>query len=167
MSIGYLYVRFPSPCSFAINVFFDEVLHPRLKTFYFTHHEWPQRWIDEALSLLREVWTANYKPEPADESPQPTPVPAPVTVGSRAKKSRVDFDIVLNYGHQVRQGPDALEEYLKAPPLPREMDPIGYWLKQRKAGEAIANPAAVALAQMALDYLSAPGLFFVISYTHN
>jgi hypothetical protein len=68
---------------------------------------------------------------------------------------------LINYGLQAGQGPDALEEYLKALPLPREMDPIGYWLKQRKAGEATADPTAIALAQMALDYLSAPGLFFV------
>jgi hypothetical protein len=30
------------------------------------------------------------------------------------------------------------------------MDPIGYWLKQRKAGEATADPTAIALTQMAL-----------------
>jgi len=109
---------------------------------------------------LRAVWTARYKSAPAEEPYRPAPVSAPVTAGSRTK-SRVDFDIVLNYGHQVGQGSD-VEEYLNAPPLPREMDPIGYWLRQRKAGEAIANPNAIALAQMALDYLSVPGLFFVI-----
>jgi len=103
---------------------------------------------------------ARYKSVPAEEPYQPAPVSAPVTVGSHTK-SRVDFNIILNYGHQVGQGSD-VEEYPNAPPLPREMDPIGYWLRQRKAGEAIANPNAITLAQMALDYLSVPGLFFVI-----
>ncbi|KAH9010106.1 hypothetical protein EDB84DRAFT_1280083 [Lactarius hengduanensis] len=28
------------------------LLHPRFKTYYFTHHKWPQGWIDEALDLL-------------------------------------------------------------------------------------------------------------------
>jgi hypothetical protein len=52
-------------------------------------------------------------------------------------------------------------------PLPQEMDPIGYWLKQRKVAEAMANATAAALAQMALDYLSVPGVFSVILFTHN
>jgi hypothetical protein len=129
--------------------------------FYFSHHKWPQEWINDALGLLRTVWTTCYRPVPVNEPLQPAPLSTPISAGSRAKKTRIDFDIVINYGLQAGQGPDALEEYLKAPPLPREMDPIGYWLKQRKAGEATADPTAIALAQMALDYLSAPGLFFV------
>ncbi|KAH9017263.1 hypothetical protein EDB84DRAFT_1276612 [Lactarius hengduanensis] len=160
-SIGYLYVCLLSPCTFVANIFFDEVLHPRFKTFYFSHHKWPQGWTDKALSLLQSVWTMNYKPEPIDEPDEPPrPVSAPVTTSSRLKKSKVDFDIVLNYGHQVGQG-DTFEEYLSAPPLPKVMDPIGYWLKQWKAGEAIANVNTVAFAQMALDYLSVPGLFVI------
>lgn len=143
----------------AANIFL--VLHPRLKTYYFTHHKWPQEWIDEALDLLRSVWS-DYKPEPVREPSRPEPVSVPVATGSRVKRNRVDFNIVLNYGHRVGNGSDALEDYLNSPPLPQEMDPIGYWLKQRKAGEAIGNVPTVALAQMALDYLSVPGLFFVI-----
>lgn len=128
--------------------------------YYFTHHKWPQAWIDEAVNLTRDIWTSRYKPTPVSAPPVSSPTPAPAAAGSRPKKSHVDFDIVLNYGDQVAQGPDVLEEYLRAPPLPQETDPIGYWLKQRKAGEAMANPSTTALAQMALDYLSVPGLFF-------
>jgi hypothetical protein len=40
------------------------------------------------------------------------------------------------------------------------MDPMGYWLKKQRGEETMANPAAVALAQMALDYLLVPGWFF-------
>ena len=93
-------------------------------------------------------------------TPPVSPTPAPAVAGLHPKKSCVDFDIVLNYGDQVVQGPDVLEEYLCALPLPQEMDPIGYWLKQQKAGEAMANPSTTVLAQMALDYLSVPGLVF-------
>jgi len=135
---------------------YHEVLHPQFKTFYFSHYKWPQESIDEASSLLRTVWTTSYKPAPVDKPLQPAPVSAPASAGSRAKRTPVNFDIVLNYGHQARQEPDALEEYLKAPPLPLERDPIGYWLRQRKGGEIMADPAAIALAQMALDYLSVP-----------
>jgi hypothetical protein len=66
----------------------------------------------------------------------------------------------------MAEGADALEEYLKDLPLPQETDPIGYWLKQRKAGEAMDNPSKIVLAQMALDYLSVPGLFFH-SFIHS
>jgi hypothetical protein len=103
----------------------------------------------------------NYKPKPVSESrPPPAPVPAPSIAGACSKKSHVNFTIVLDYGPSVKQGPDALEDYLKDMPLPEETDLIGYWLKQRKAGEAMDNPSKMALAQMALDYLSVPGMFF-------
>jgi hypothetical protein len=46
-----------------------------------------------------------------------------------------------------------------------QMDPIGFWLKQRKAGEAIGNLSATALVQTALDYISVPGLYFEMSFT--
>ncbi|KAH8992136.1 hypothetical protein EDB86DRAFT_2806362, partial [Lactarius hatsudake] len=112
------------------------LLHHRFKTFYFSHHKWPQEWIEEALSLLRMVWRAKYRPDPInkpDEPPQLESVSVSVTANLQLKKSKVDFDVVLNYRHQIGQG-DALEEYLSAPPLPKVMDPIGYWLKQQKAG---------------------------------
>jgi hypothetical protein len=153
---------FPSPFStFAANPLFDEVLHPQFKTYYFNFHKWPPEWVEEALSLTRNIWLTNYKPKPVSKSrPPPAPVPAPSIAGAHSKKSRVDFTIILDYGPSVKQGPDALEDYLKDMPLPKETDPIGYWLKQRKAGEAMDNPSKMALAQMALDYLSVPGMFF-------
>ncbi|KAH9018050.1 hypothetical protein EDB84DRAFT_1276346, partial [Lactarius hengduanensis] len=52
---------------------------------YFTHHKWPQGWIDEALDLLRAVWS-DYKPAPVHEPPRPEPIPAPVATGSQCKK---------------------------------------------------------------------------------
>ncbi|KAH9038102.1 hypothetical protein EDB85DRAFT_1888158 [Lactarius pseudohatsudake] len=92
----------------------------------------PARWTDEALSILRTIWTTGYKPGPADEPPRPVPVSAPVVTGPRIQS----IESTSASWHQVGQGSDALEDAL---PLPREMDPIGCWLKQRKAGEAIAN----------------------------
>jgi hypothetical protein len=151
--------------SFMSDVFFDGVLYPKFKTFYFTHHKWPQEWIDNVMVLLQLVWD-HYKPvdAPASELPVLSPAPALVTTTLRPKKSQVDFEIVLNYRQQMCQGSDALEEYLKSPPLPLLTDPIGFWLKQRKAGEATGDSSNTALAQMALDYLSAPGSFFGISF---
>jgi hypothetical protein len=148
------------------NILLDEVLHPRFKTFYFTHHKWPQPWIDDALMLIQEIWMVNYKPAPVSKSRPLAPIPAPSIASSRPKKSCVDFDIVLDYRKSMAEGADALEEYLKDLPLPQETDPISYWLKQWKAGEAMDNPSKITLAQMALDYLSVPGLFFH-SFIHS
>jgi hypothetical protein len=44
---------------------FTLVLHPRFKTNYFTRAKWPQEWITEAESLVRNIWTTCYKPAPA------------------------------------------------------------------------------------------------------
>jgi hypothetical protein len=148
------------------NILLNEVLHPRFKMFYFTHHKWLQPWIDNALKLIREIWTVNYKPAPISKSHPLAPIPAPSITSSRPKKSHVDFNIMLDYGESMAEGADALEEYLKDLPLPQETDPISYWLKQWKAGEAMDNPSKIALAQMALDYLSVPGLFFC-SFIHS
>ena len=63
---------------------------------------------------------------------------------------------------------DVFEQYLAAPPLPNENDPIRYWAHQRSAAEGTNKADGVALAQMALDYLSAPGTFHPpqLSYSH-
>jgi hypothetical protein len=53
------------------------------------------------INLLQSVWTATYNP-----APRPTPVLAPVVTGSHSKKTCINFNIVLNYGYQVNQGPD-------------------------------------------------------------
>ena len=127
---------------------------------YFTHHKWPQVWIDETVNLTQDIWTLRYKPTPISAPSVSSPTPTPAVASLHPKKSHINFDIILNYGDQVAQGPDVLEEYLHTPPLPQEMDPIGYWLKQWKAGEAMANSLTTTLAQMALDYLSVPGLVF-------
>ena len=71
-------------------------------------------------------------------------------------QSKVSFNVNINYGRTDESTPDAFETYLNAPPLPNEHDPIGYWSRQRTAAEATNNADGIALAQMSLDYLSAP-----------
>lgn len=39
------------------------------------------------------------------------------------------------------------------------MHMIGFWLKQGKAGETMANPSTTVLTQMDLGYISVPGAF--------
>ena len=36
-------------------------MHPRYKTRYFTKECWPEEWIDEAISIAREIWIAYYR----------------------------------------------------------------------------------------------------------
>ena len=57
-----------------------------------------------------------------------------------------------NWGKDVSM--DALDEYLRSPTIHNLDNPIQYWTGMLKGG----NP----LAQMALDFLSAPGIFYFI-----
>ncbi|KAJ7086543.1 hypothetical protein C8R44DRAFT_650830, partial [Mycena epipterygia] len=120
------------------------VLHPRYKTFYFLTVGWEQTWIDEALRLLHLPWTSHYKPQPAGTNPT-TPT-----------RSKISFDVTIDYGQAASSAPDALEAWLTSPALPLENDPIGYHSRQREAAKTGQSPEAEAFAQMCLDYLSAP-----------
>ena len=56
-------------------------------------------------------------------------------------------------GRGARGAQDSLEEYLDAPPRVTVKDPLAYWSTALTSGSEDA-----ALAQMALDYLSIPGM---------
>jgi hypothetical protein len=49
---------------------------------------------------------------------------------------------------------DSLELYISTPTVPACTDPIAYWHGLRR------SEVSVSLAQMAIDYLSAPGEYF-------
>src|SRR6266481_8778070 len=42
------------------------VLHPRYKTMYFCHNQWPPTWIDAPLDLVQAEWQEHYKPSPTN-----------------------------------------------------------------------------------------------------
>ena len=52
---------------------------------------------------------------------------------------------------------DALEAYLEAPPLSTVKDPLAYWSAAQKSGSE-----DLALTRMALDFLSIPGMFYIV-----
>ncbi len=62
---------------YILNTHSMTVLHPALKLEYFRQHEWEEDWIDTALQLVQDEYTARYeKALPAEESPvatKPTP----------------------------------------------------------------------------------------------
>ncbi|KAF8164056.1 ribonuclease H-like domain-containing protein [Mycena galopus ATCC 62051] len=132
------------------------ILHPRYKTFYFLTVGWEQTWIDEALRLLRLAWTSHYKPQPARTNPTTLTVPNTSQTQTSSRRSKISFNVTIDYGQAASSAPDALEAWLTSPALPLENDPIGYHSRQREAAKTGQSPEAEAFAQMCLDYLSAP-----------
>ena len=57
-------------------------MHPRYKTRYFTKECWPEEWIEEAISLAREIWNTHYR----DSTPGSTVTTQAITRASRAAK---------------------------------------------------------------------------------
>ncbi|OJT02096.1 hypothetical protein TRAPUB_7442 [Trametes pubescens] len=58
------------------------ILHPAYKTQYFRDHRWEEEWIEEAKTIIREEWEANYKP--ADDTDA-----TPAVAGDSAEGSGV------------------------------------------------------------------------------
>lgn len=101
--------------------------------------------ICRALKDVRGVWHSHYKPRPSTTS-DATPS------SSNAKKPSIyDFDSFTCGVEPLSTAlMDQLERYLAAETFPCT-DPLAYWNARREAGDCPE------LAQMALDYLSAPG----------
>lgn len=111
------------------------VLHPGLKLQYFRNQQWEKDWIDEAKRLVRQEYHAHYENEtPSVERTQPT---KSLSFGSLSAA-------VPTHGSE-------LEKYLACPPNDIEEDGALTWWMSKK--EKYPN-----LHQMALDYLSIPGL---------
>jgi hypothetical protein len=105
---------------------------------YFRSKNWPEEWIDEARTVLREHWSSYYKPrKDLDPSSQPS-----------TQSTRDDFfDELDHFG--TDPAIDELEEYLNTPTISTKgLEPLTWWYA---IGES--NP----LARMAIDFLSAPG----------
>ncbi|TFK84145.1 hypothetical protein K466DRAFT_445668, partial [Polyporus arcularius HHB13444] len=107
-------------------------LHPKLKTQYFIKQGWLPHWIKTAITLLQHEW-AWYKPT----------APAASLQGPSTGSQSDNFGTLLDN--------DPLEEYLNTPVLPSVDDPVAYWHS--------LDDERNAFARMALDILSAPGMF--------
>ncbi|TFK79533.1 hypothetical protein K466DRAFT_467951, partial [Polyporus arcularius HHB13444] len=118
-------------------------LHPAYKDKYFRKARWPEDWIDEALRVIKAEWTSEYKTAPdASDLRLSTDLPG----GTRNLFASIT-------GRSTRRAEDSLEEYLEAAPRVTVKDPLAYWNAALASGSE--DPA---LAQMALDYLSIPGI---------
>jgi hypothetical protein len=116
-----------------------QVLHPGLKLQYFHHRKWRDSWIKTAGQLVRNEFDTNDKLLAEDQA-----VPEETTT----LEDFNDFEaFVIGGTDRVH---DELEEYLGLP-VEKVNDPLKWWWDH-----CAAYPA---LSRMALDYLSAPGMF--------
>ncbi|EIW62760.1 uncharacterized protein TRAVEDRAFT_113456, partial [Trametes versicolor FP-101664 SS1] len=117
-------------------------LHPRYKTQYFKDQSWPEDWITEARAIIEKEWTSNYKPKDA-------PAPADIPASTRKRFAAI--------GGAAKAGcVDTLKKYLEEPPAETVTDPLKYWdLVLKSSSESSGEHA---LARMAIDFLSAPGM---------
>jgi hypothetical protein len=126
--------------------------------------KWPQDWINTALELVRTVWREKYnivtpssslaasRVSSTQQSKVSRIVASLIQAHAAIQSSDIDFDVVINYELEDIEMEDCpLERYLRLPPKADCDDPIAYWSQQKAAG---VDPK---LAQMALDFLMAPG----------
>ncbi|OJT13582.1 hypothetical protein TRAPUB_9870 [Trametes pubescens] len=136
------------------------MLHPRYKTQYFKDQSWPDEWITEAREIIEEEWTSNYKPK--EDAPAAAEIPIAPVPASRSGPGRRSAAASANtrkrfaaIGSAAKGGrADALKIYLEEPPSDTVSDPLKYWdLVLKSTPESSGQHA---LAQMAIDFLSAP-----------
>ncbi|POW13562.1 hypothetical protein PSHT_07742 [Puccinia striiformis] len=126
------------------------VLHPSFKDEYFKLAKWQPEWIEESIRLTRDMWETNYKPtaqlstsQPADPSPKPVKgILAGLMGASEARGGNTPTDPI----HMWLAGGLTLTDD------GRPVNPIKWWMRQKRAGNSHGG-----LLRMALDVLSCPG----------
>jgi hypothetical protein len=118
-------------------------LDPRFKLGYFVDQEWPKEWIDTVKDITRTVYQEHYSdiaPANLPASPRRPPAPSSAWPSLLREPSAVP----------PRQECDELAQFWALPRRPLDSDPLQYWI-----GYSVSEPESC-LAQMAIDYLSAP-----------
>ncbi|KZS89325.1 hypothetical protein SISNIDRAFT_228238 [Sistotremastrum niveocremeum HHB9708] len=118
------------------------MMHPMFKTAFLRSMGWPEEWIENVKMIVQNIWEKNYQKKTQEpEAPSQTD-----------SLHEID-DWRYNNGSEN----DALQTYLALEPVLRCEDPIEYWVSQQNT-QIVPAP----LAQMALEYLGAPGVYFFI-----
>jgi hypothetical protein len=120
-----------------------KALDPRYKLEYFVNQDWPTNWINEVKGITGKVYKEDY-PNVATTNLPVSPKKPPAPSGDWPSLLRMSPKTPV---HQER---DELTTFWGSPCEPAATDPIQYWL-----GVSIGRPES-RLAQMAIDYLSAP-----------
>ncbi|KNF06104.1 hypothetical protein PSTG_00615 [Puccinia striiformis f. sp. tritici PST-78] len=114
------------------------VLHPSFKDEYFKLAKWKPEWINEAIRLTREMWESHYKPLPPQLTTSQPPNPCPSQVSIRTTSPTDPLQVWLAGGLALTEDG-------------RPVNPLKWWMRQRRAGNTHGG-----LLQMALDVLSCP-----------
>lgn len=137
-------------------------MHPKHKLTYFDKEGWLKSWKEEAQQVIRDHWSQWYKPTGLDQATTTTVV-----------SSLFAFRPILTFPLQF--DPDDMFASLDAPlsgttasdPLEDWMtsgvidckDPVVWWSNQLDSKASTVHPA---LARMAIDLLSTPGMFLIL-----
>ncbi|KAJ7820522.1 hypothetical protein B0H14DRAFT_2599911 [Mycena olivaceomarginata] len=65
--------------------------------------------------------------------------------GSGSRRSKISFDVTIDYGQTAPSAPDALEAWLTSAALPYENDPIGHHSRQREAAKTAQSLEATSV----------------------
>ncbi|KAI7951709.1 hypothetical protein MJO28_007393 [Puccinia striiformis f. sp. tritici] len=127
------------------------VLHPSFKDGYFKLAKWKPEWINEAIRLTREMWESHYKPLPPQLTTSQPPNPCP----SQPKTGVLVGLAVASEAQGTTSPTDPLQVWLAGGLAltedGRPVNPLKWWMQQRRAGNTHGG-----LLQMALDVLSCP-----------
>ncbi|SJK96756.1 uncharacterized protein ARMOST_00001 [Armillaria ostoyae] len=128
------------------------MMHPAYKIEYFHEQNWEPEWVDRCFEIVREVWNKHYKPTISVINSDNQ---------ASAKSSSKDLPDLLKKRRRNHTDTDVLEKYLRDPIIEDLDDPLHYWTSLLdpcdRAGKVSSITPKGALAQMALDFLSAPG----------
>jgi hypothetical protein len=114
------------------------VLHPGMKLDYFRQAEWEADWIEQAESLVRDVYVSRYENKAVPEQGDTT---------DAAADAGPDFNDFGNLSVQSAARRHEVDDYLRAP-VEAVTEPLRWWTNNR-----FVYPN---LHRMALDYLSIP-----------
>ena len=136
--------RTPS-CQISLFTCSIKVLHPGLKLEYFQTQNWDAEWIKEAVTLTRAEYSVNYEGIVVATTDSMT------AAGTNEPTAFFGFgDYSLGSDSTPTQPINELDDYLQQP-LEKVDDALKWWSAHQ---QKYPN-----LSCMALDYLSAPGLF--------
>lgn len=117
-------------------------LNPHYKLQYFAHQDWPTAWVNTVKDITQKVYREDYPRVPTANLP---------TSPKRPLAPSGDWPLLLQTpkvtSHEER---DELTAFWASPCELPETDPLQFWI-----GASISQPDSH-LAQMAIDYLSAP-----------
>ncbi|KAI7958482.1 hypothetical protein MJO29_006699 [Puccinia striiformis f. sp. tritici] len=124
------------------------VLHPSFKDEYFKLAKWPQSWVDEAITLTRQMYERWYKPKPCEAAKTPKKGPRKAQTGVLAGLGAAAI------ARSAESLSDPIDIWLSGGLVLDERAPVNglrWWIEQKCSGNTLHG-----LLSMALDVMSCP-----------